>query len=80
MKCEVPASNPDIISCIVPPGQNFPMQVEVQVDGHRTDSFSFDGSGCIQFAPTKAEEPKDPDTGLPICSGVPPYPEGCTPP
>lgn len=77
VKCDVPASNPDVLTCIVPPGQNFPMQVEVQVGGQRTDSFSFDGSGCIQFAPTKANPPQGPDTGLPICTGVPPYPEGC---
>jgi hypothetical protein len=81
VKCEVPASNPNVITCIVPPGQNFPMLIEVEVSGQPTDSFTFDGSGCVQFAPTKSNPLQDPPSdGEPTCTGVPPYPEGCTPP
>jgi hypothetical protein len=77
VQCEVPASNQSVLSCILPQGQTFPVQVIVSIDGRPTDTFTYDGSGCIRPAPTKDNPPPN---GEPTCTGVPPYPEGCTPP
>ncbi len=80
VRCEIPSSNKNILSCSLPQGQTFPAQVIINVDGHLTDTFSYDGSDCIQPSPTKDDPAPKPDTDLPVCTGEPPYPEGCTPP
>jgi hypothetical protein len=79
VKCEIPSSNKKVLSCILPQGQTFPAQVTVHVDGYLIDTFSYDGSGCARPGPGNGGPGPQPD-GEPICSGVPPYPEGCTPP
>ena len=81
VQCEVPSTNKNILSCILPQTQTFPAQISISIDGHLTDRFTYDGSDCIKSVPAKKEDPpQNPDTGLPTCTGDPPYPEGCNPP
>jgi hypothetical protein len=78
VQCEVPASNKNVLSCVLPRNvQLFPAQISIRIDGQLTDSFTYDGGGCVTTAPTRNDPPPN---GIPVCTGVPPYPEGCTPP
>ena len=45
-QCSVPDSNRGILSCGLPAGVRFPLNVQVNVDGATVNDFSFDGSFC----------------------------------
>ncbi len=79
VQCAVPASNTKVLSCSLPRTQTFPAEVIIHVNDSLTDTFTYDGSDCTVPGPNPGDPPQQPD-GEPTCTGLPPYPEGCTPP
>lgn len=45
-QCSVPDSNRGVLSCGLPAGVRFPLNVQVNVEGVSVNDFSFDGSFC----------------------------------
>jgi len=50
--CSVPNSNTAVLSCTLPAGVRFPINVEVEVGGEEVNDFLFDGSFCGYKDPT----------------------------
>lgn len=80
VQCTVPASNTKVLSCSLPRSQTFPIEINLHVNGSLTDTFTYDGANCTPPGSNHDGPAPQPDGGEPTCTGLPPYPEGCTPP
>lgn len=57
VNCSIPANNPSLYSCSLPPGTKFPAKIIVTVDGNEVNNFSFDGATCTKTEPSKESDP-----------------------
>lgn len=61
--CNVPTTNADILTCTLPRGIRFPLNVLVQVDNVEVNDFSFDGSYCGYKDPGGSNDTDSGDEG-----------------
>jgi hypothetical protein len=68
LKCNVPESNPGILTCTFAPEASFPAQISLSINGVEVNNFSFDGGICVFSDPPPPSTEKEPR--LDPCAGV----------
>ena len=67
LKCSVPPSNKSVLSCLLPAGVQFPVQVSIAIGDSVANQFSYNGEECFYVEPTNTGVP----TSLPAVTPTP---------
>ncbi len=72
VNCTVPSNNTSVLSCGLPAGVTFPLQVSVARGDSVANQFSYNGDACLYVAPPKDAPDDDPlstDVAPTACTG-----------